>query len=126
MTAFLLLPRILGWGNIDVILAVGSLITKNSDRAVSYGYYLHFLSGICFAYIYWGLLTLLTLPIVWWTFGLAGFIHGIIVMLLVSIAVMEHHPVARYHDRGPMTGVAQLFAHIIYGVVVGAIVHTLQ
>lgn len=126
MTAFLLLPRILGWGKIDVILAVGSLITKNSDRAVSYGYYLHFLSGIVFAYIYWGLLILLSLPVVWWTFGLAGFIHGIIVMLLVSIAVMEHHPVARYHERGPMTGIAQLFAHIIYGVVVGGIVHALQ
>ncbi len=126
MTAFLLLPRILGWGKIDVILAVGALITKNPDRAFSYGYVLHFLSGIVFAYIYWGLLTLLSLPIVWWTFGLAGFIHGIIVMLLVSIAVMEHHPVAKYHERGPMTGVAQLLAHIIYGVVVGAIIHGLR
>lgn len=126
MTAFLLLPRVMGWGKIDVILAVGSLITKNADRAVSYGYYVHFISGIAFAYIYWGLLTLLSLPIAWWTFGMAGFIHGIIIMLLVSIAVMEHHPVAKYHERGPMTGVAQLFAHILYGVVVGAIVHTLQ
>jgi hypothetical protein len=50
------------------------------------------------------------LPVVWWTFGMAGFIHGIIVMLLVCIAVMEHHPIARYHERGPMTGLAQLLA----------------
>ena len=66
------------------------------------------------------------MPVVWWTFGMAGFIHGIVVMLLVCIAVMEHHPIARYHERGPMTGLAQLLAHIVYGVVVGLIVHALQ
>jgi hypothetical protein len=66
------------------------------------------------------------MPIVWWAFAMAGFIHGIVVMLLVCITVMEHHPIARYHERGPMTGLAQLFAHIVYGVVVGLIVHALQ
>ena len=66
------------------------------------------------------------MPIVWWAFGMAGFIHGIVVMLLVCITVMEHHPIARYHERGPMTGLAQLFAHIVYGVVVGLIVHARQ
>jgi len=45
-------------------------------------------------------------------------------MLLVSIVIMEHHPIARYHERGPMTGLAQLLAHLIYGVVVGLIVQT--
>jgi hypothetical protein len=47
-------------------------------------------------------------------------------MLLVCIAVMEHHPMARYHERGPMTGLAQLLAHILYGVVVGLVVDALQ
>jgi hypothetical protein len=126
MSAFLLFPRILGIGKIDVFLAVGALITSKPDKAFTYGYILHFISGIVFAYVYWGLIALTSLPMVWWAFGMAGFIHGIIVMLLVSIAVMEHHPIARFHERGPMTGLAQLLAHIVYGVVLGLIVQALQ
>jgi hypothetical protein len=126
MTALLLFPRWLGIGKIDVIPAVGALITGKEEHAFSIGYIVHFTSGIIFAYIYWGILLLMKMPIVWWAFGMAGFIHGIVVMLLVSITIMEHHPIARYHERGPMTGLAQLLAHIVYGVVVGLIVDALQ
>jgi hypothetical protein len=126
MTALLLFPRWLGIGKIDVIPAVGALITGKEDHAFSIGYIVHFASGIIFAYVYWAVLLLMKMPIVWWAFGMAGFIHGIIVMLLVCITIMEHHPIARYHERGPMTGLAQLLAHIVYGVVVGLIVDALQ
>lgn len=126
MSVLLLFPRWLGVGKIDVIPAVGALITGKAENALPIGYIVHFASGIIFAYIYWGLLVLMKMPIVWWAFAMAGFIHGIVVMLLVCITVMEHHPIARYHERGPMTGLAQLFAHIVYGVVVGLIVHALQ
>jgi hypothetical protein len=126
MSVLLLFPRWLGVGKIDVIPAVGALITGKAENALPIGYIVHFTSGIIFAYIYWGLLVLMKMPIVWWAFAMAGFIHGIVVMLLVCITVMEHHPIARYHERGPMTGLAQLFAHIVYGVVVGLIVHALQ
>lgn len=126
MSAFLLFPRLLGIGKIDVFLAVGSLITHKPDKAFQYGYLLHFASGIVFAYIYWGLIHLLNIPVVWWTFAMVGFIHGIIVMLLVSIVVMEHHPIARFHERGPMTGLAQLLAHILYGVIVGLVVQAIH
>ena len=126
MSAFLLFPRLLGIGKIDVILAVGALVTHKPDKAFTYGYLLHFGSGIVFAYIYWALIKLLSLPVVWYTFAVAGFIHGIIVMLLVCIVVMEHHPIARFHERGPMTGLAQLLAHILYGLVVGLIVQAIH
>lgn len=125
MSAFLLFPRWLGIGKIDVIPAVGALVTGKVENAFAPGYLIHFGSGIIFAYVYYVLLQLLNLPLVWWTFGMAGLIHGIVVMLLVSIVVMEHHPIAKYHERGPMTGLSQLLAHIIYGVVVGAVVHAL-
>jgi hypothetical protein len=126
MSAFLLLPRWLGIGKIDVIPAVGALITGKAENAFSVGYIVHFVSGIVFAYIYTGLLLLMKMPLEWWAFAMAGCIHGIVVMLLVCITVMEHHPIARYHERGPMTGLAQLIAHIVYGVVVGLMVHALQ
>jgi hypothetical protein len=47
-------------------------------------------------------------------------------MLLVSILIMEHHPDARYHDRGLSTGLAQLGAHMLYGTVVGSVVSLLR
>ncbi len=126
MTAFLLLPRWLGVGRIDVIRAVGALAGAQAGRDYKLGYVIHFASGILFAYVYWLALTMLRLPLEWWTFTLMGFLHGIVVMLLVSIVIMEHHPVARYHDRGPMTGLAQLLAHILYGLVVGLTVQALR
>jgi len=126
MSAFLLFPRWFGIGKIDVIPAVGVLVTGRVENAFSVGYIIHFLSGILFAYIYWGVILAMGLPLMWWNFALGGVIQGVIVMLLVCIAIMEHHPVARYHERGPMTGLSQLLAHILYGIIVGLIVQALQ
>ncbi len=126
MSAFLLFPRWLGLGKIDVISAVGALVTGKVENAAAPGYVLHFISGIFFAYAYWAVLLAMKLPLLWGMFALLGCIHGVIVMLLVSIVIMEHHPIARYHQRGPMTGLAQLIAHILYGIVVGVIVQALH
>jgi hypothetical protein len=46
----------------------------------------------------------------------------VIIMLLVSIIIMEHHPVAGYHEKGLETGLAQLAAHMLYGATVGWVV----
>lgn len=126
MSVFLLFPRWMGIGKIDVIPAVGALVTGRVENALAPGYVIHFLSGIVFAYIYWGIMLAMHLPMVWWGFALFGSVHGVIVMLLVSIIVMEHHPIARYHERGPMTGLAQLIAHILYGVTVGLVVQAMH
>jgi hypothetical protein len=53
---------------------------------------------------------------------LLGSLHGVIIMLLVSIIIMEHHPVAGYHEKGLETGLAQLAAHMLYGATVGWVV----
>ena len=78
--------------------------------------------GISFAFIYSALLGLSHLPLNGLTGLLLGSLHGVVVMLLVSIVIMEHHPVARYHERGPVTGLAQLVAHMLYGLTVGIVV----
>jgi hypothetical protein len=54
MSPLLLLPRGLGIGKIDVIPAVGALITGKFENAFSIGYIVHFASGIAFAYVYLG------------------------------------------------------------------------
>lgn len=126
MTVFLLLPRWLKLGHVDVIRAVGALITRRTENAFIPGLVVHVVSGIVWAYLYVILLRALTLPLDIWTFTFAGALHGGIVMLLVCIVIMEHHPMARYHDRGPMTGVMQLFAHILYGFTVGVVWYLLH
>lgn len=121
MTVFLLLPRWMGWGKIDVIRAAGALVLGMREGAFLLGLTIHSLMGIGFAFVYAGLLAFSHLPLNGLTGMMLGSIHGVIVMLLVSIVIMEHHPVARYHERGPVTGLAQLVAHMLYGLTVGIV-----
>ena len=126
MTLSLLLPKWLGFGKVDVIRAVGALITRKVHHAFAPGLILHFLSGIIFAYVYYFFLSLSHIPFNALSGLLMGTLHGVIVMLLVSIMIMEHHPIAYYHTRGPMTGFAQLLAHMLYGVIVGTVVQLMS
>jgi uncharacterized membrane protein YagU involved in acid resistance len=122
MTLFLMLPRWMGWGKIDVLRAVGALIVGPREEALRRGMIVHLLLGILFAFIYAGFLSLSHLPFNAMTGLLLGSLHGVIIMLLVSIVIMEHHPVAGYHEKGIGTGLAQLLAHMIYGATLGCVV----
>ena len=122
MTTFLLVPRWLGLGKIDVMPAVGSLILRREQNVFRIGLLLHLGMGLTFAFIYAAFLGLSRLPFNAMTGAMLGAVHGVIVMLLVAIAIMEHHPVARYHAKGLSTGIAQLVAHILYGLTVGTVV----
>lgn len=92
-----------------------------SRAAFPVGFAIHTTLGIGFAFLYAAFLHFSSLPFNALTGLLLGSIHGVVVMLLVSILIMEHHPVARYHERGPATGLAQLAAHMLYGFTVGFI-----
>jgi len=127
MTLFLLLPRWLGWAHVDVIRAGGALLVGPGNRsAYPVGMGLHIGIGIGFAFVYYGFLTLSSLPFNALTGLLLGSIHGVIAMLIVSILIMEHHPNSKYHNRGPATGLAQLGAHMVYGTVVGSVAGLLR
>lgn len=126
MTIALFLPSWLGFGKVDVIRAVGVLVTRKIKGAFLPGFIIHLFSGIIFAYIYQIILLLSHVPFNVGTGLLMGALHGMVVMMLVSIMIMEHHPIAYYHTRGPMTGFSQLLAHMLYGTVVGAVVQALH
>ena len=126
MTIFLLIPRWMGWGKIDVIRAVGALITRRRDEVFLRGLILHLFMGILFAYVYWGILDLSHIPLNSLSGLFLGCLHGSVVMLLVSIVIMEHHPIAGYHEKGLGTGLAQLLAHMLYGLTLGWVVSSLR
>lgn len=121
MTVFLLLPRWMNIAHVDVVRAVGALITRRADGGYVPGLAVHLVSGVLFAYVYQAVLHFSHVPFTFASGLLLGGVHGVIVMLLVCITVMEHHPMAKYHRRGPMTGVMQLIAHLLYGGTVGLV-----
>ena len=122
MKTFLLVPRWMGLGKIDVMPAVGSLILHREQNVFTTGLLLHLGMGMAFAFVYAAFLGLSRLPFNAMTGAMLGSVHGVIVMLLVAIAIMEHHPVARYHEKGLSTGISQLVAHVLYGLTVGTVV----
>jgi len=126
MTIVLFIPKWLGWGRVDVIRAVGALITRHTHNAFLPGFTLHCVSGIFFAYAYDIILSLSHIPLNALSGLMMGTLHGVVIMLLVAIVIMEHHPIAYYHARGPMTGLAQLFAHMLYGLTVGSVVQLMH
>ena len=110
------------WGKMDVIRATGALLTARRERIFRFGLVFHLGMGIFFAFLYGAFLGLSRLPFNALTGLLLGSLHGVVIMLLVSIVIMEHHPIAGYHEKGLGSGLAQLMAHMIYGVTVGAVV----
>jgi uncharacterized membrane protein YagU involved in acid resistance len=126
MTLLLQIPKWFRLGNIDIISAVGALITHKQEGSFWPGLIVHISAGIVFAYAYCLILLLSHIPINPLTGLFLGSLHGALIMLLVCIMVLEHHPIASYHKRGPMTGFAQLLAHMIYGLLVGTIVQSLS
>ena len=139
MVLFLYLPRLWSGGHYDVLNAVGSAVTKAVDeRAPLIGSLIYFAGGIFFAFLYgWIALVMLRteqsallpqliiLPdfpteinLIFPLVGLGlGFIHGMIIALLVTIVVIEHHPLERFRDNYRLV-VSQLIGHVAFGFVV--------
>ena len=122
MTLFLFVPRWAGWSKVDVIRAGGALLVGMNARAFATGMGIHLVMGVGFSFLYAAFLGFSHLPFNTLTGALLGSLQGVVVMLLVAILIMEHHPIARYHERGPATGLAHLGAHILYGATVGWVV----
>lgn len=137
MLLFLYLPRLWYGGTYDAIGALGSALTGNDDdRSRFLGSVIFFAGGIAFAFLY-GLVayTLLqpevTVPqldvlpalpvqinVFYPLIGLAlGLAHGGVVALLMTIVVIEHHPIARYRTRYLLI-VSLILSHTVFGATV--------
>lgn len=121
MSVLLLLPARLGIGRVDVVRAVGAYITGDRAHAFGPGIIIHFVIGVIFAYLYALIFQFTHIPLTPLSGLFAGAVHGVLVMLIVAIAVLEHHPMKRYQRRGPMTGFAQVIGHCLYGLIVGTV-----
>jgi hypothetical protein len=113
-----------GWARGNMIVALGSLLTKSRDNAFRVGAILHVISAIGFAAVYVMLmialgLTHLPLSLM---LGLGiGALQGLLVSLALVWVVSEQHPLPEFSEAGFAIGLSHFAAHIAFGGVVGLI-----
>lgn len=137
MVFFLYLPLTWNGDFYDVLGALGSAITQQVDgRSRFLGSIIYFAGGILFSVFYgWVVMALMTsgfpvpnliifpgfpveLNLFYPVLGLAlGLGHGILVGFLVTIVVIEHHPLERFRERFILV-ISQIISHIAFGVTV--------
>ncbi|WOO39286.1 hypothetical protein [Rubellicoccus peritrichatus] len=113
---------------VNMVEALGSLITKKTEGAIKMGAICHLISGVVFGIIY-GLImssaNALALPFsMFLGFGL-GLFHGIVVAYCLMFIVSEKHPIEKYRKATFQTGAIHLLGHILFGGVVGLVIGAL-
>ncbi len=113
-----------GWGQGNMIVALGSLVTRTRDRAVPAGVTVHVFAAIFFSAAYVAIFRqvgITGLPGVL-VLGLGiGFLHGMVVSLLLVWVVAEHHPLAEFRDADLAIGLSHLAGHLAFGGMVGMV-----
>lgn len=109
----------------NMVVALGGLVTKTRGNAFRVGMILHTISAIGFAMVY-------AMAMLWFErsgmpqalfMGIGmGFLHGLIVSLMLVWVVAEGHPFEEYTDAGLAVGLSHLLGHVAYGAVVGLVV----
>lgn len=114
-----------GWARGNMIVALGSLITRRRENAWRVGAWVHTFSAVAFACIYEFAMLRLHLAAMPRAVGVGigfGVLHGMIVSLTLVWECAEQHPLPEFQEAGLAVGVSHFAGHIAYGAVVGLIV----
>jgi hypothetical protein len=125
MTLVMWLIQKSGMANADMVRAIGSLFSRNLDESLSPGLIIHFIIGSLVAFIYVILISLFHPTSAAATIGtgaMIGLFHGVAFSFLLVVAVAEHHPLEHFRNAGLEVAVAHLVGHVIYGLLVGAVI----
>ena len=109
----------------DMILALGSLVTKTRENAYRVGLVLHVTAAIGFGLVY--ALLMLTLGYTHLPLSLmlglgVGAFHGIVVSLMLVWVIADRHPLEEFKEADLLVGVSHFAGHVAYGAVVGVVV----
>jgi hypothetical protein len=138
LTTILAVSKPIGITRMDLPFLLGTLFTGNRDKAPWYGFLCHLLFGWFFAFLYTA--TFITAGIHTWWFGLLiGFCHAVFVLSVGLQILSNFHPRMAPPYQGPTptrqleppgflalnygsgTPVVTIFAHMIYGAILGSI-----
>lgn len=109
----------------DMILALGSLLTKSRANAYRVGLVVHATAAIGFAFVYVLLMVTLGLTQLPLSFMLglgAGVLHGLLVSLMLVWVVADQHPLEEFKEADLLVGLSHFAGHVAYGAMVGVVV----
>ncbi len=112
----------------DMILALGSLLTKSRDNAYRVGIIIHATAAIGFALVYTLLMVTLDYTHLSQSLMLGlglGVIHGLLVSLALVWVVADKHPLEEFREADLVVGLSHFAGHVVYGGVVGLVVGVL-
>ncbi len=114
-----------GLANVRLVIAVGSLLTRSYEKAALVGGFVHLAVGVFFAQIYTlGMVAIghpgIATNMLWG--GAIGFLHGLIMSLVLIAAVADAHPLEEFQQRSFPIAVSHWVAHVIYGMAVGVVI----
>jgi hypothetical protein len=136
LTTIIVAGQTLGVTRIDMPFIVGTMFTSDRDRAKIYGYLFHMMNGWLFSVIY-ALFFENLHKATWWLGAIMGLVQGFVVIVVLLPLLPGIHPRMVSDSRGPeptrlleppgflatnygrMTPVITLFAHTIYGLILG-------
>lgn len=125
MTATMRLLARTGWARGDMIMAVGSLLTRSRENAQMVGLFLHLMSALFFGVLYTVLL--MAIGFTEWPGGLIagaffGVFHGLVVSLSLCWVVADQHPLEEFRHVSVSVGVSHFLGHVVFGAVVGLVI----
>lgn len=137
LTTLTIAAQSLGLTRIDIPFIVGTMFTPDRDRAKFVGLFVHLINGWIFALVY-GLFFENVHRATWWFGAMIGLAQGVIVVVAILPLLPGIHPRMVSDFRGPeptrlleppgflatnygrMTPIVTIFAHAIYGAILGA------
>lgn len=138
MTGLMSAARMLGQTRMSLPLMLGTMVTSNRDRAVPIGLAMHLVLGFVMALPYFGMFGVVG-GATWWLGALFGLVHGLLTHALLLPALPGMHPRMASERDGPeptraleppgalglnygmRTPIVGILAHVVFGLVLGAI-----
>jgi uncharacterized membrane protein YagU involved in acid resistance len=136
LSSIMVASRSLHFTRIDMPFLLGTIWTDDRDKAKWSGFLLHFVFGWIFAFIYAAAFESTGLKN-WWFGAIIGIVHASFVLVAGMSIVEAIHPRMATDHRGPEptrmleppgfmvlnygrgTPIATLFAHMVYGAILG-------
>jgi hypothetical protein len=137
LTSTLRIAQAAGWTRMDLPLLLGTMFTERRGRASAIGYVVHFVNGLLFALVYYGIFRAVGHS--GWAFGAAlGLVHAMFAGGALVTAILpavhprmgtpwsdaEETPILEppgflLNNYGRRTAITNIIAHVAYGAIIG-------
>ena len=100
MTSLLFASQNMGWSRLNMPYLLGSFFTGERHEANVLGFMMYMLGGWLFAFLYYLIFSVIG-GTNWWIGGLAGFVHALLLLVLVLPMLPYVHPRIASEFDGP-------------------------